>query len=537
MSIGHGPRRFALPVLVVMGLALPGGVPAPQPVLAALSDDPAAAACSLPHDELVRIWRGIKPGRSGEIVIVPKAPNYVSGGLSHDGPWDHVQEVPIFLYGPGQIEATGSVARPVTMATVAPTIAALLDFDFSTPDGHPLHEALPPPGERPEPPRLVLMVVWDGGGDNTLSRWPGAWPNLKALMEDGTWYANATVGSLSSVTDPIHATLGTGRFPMRHGLVEAAVRSAGGKVVSPWSLGPKLLIGPTLADLFDQANDNDPLVGALASESRHLSMMGHGTLRKGGDADIAVTHTGTSGWDWNLPKPSAPYFRFPAYVDQVGGWEADVRALDQQDGRLDGRWRTRVIEGLDDGFATPARLPFQTRVLEEILEREGFGADEVPDLFFLNYKLIDGTSHRFGMNSLEEKDSVQWTDAQLPALIDMLDEHVGQGKWVLVLTADHGVNPQNPSAFPIGLERLGADLRAVFDDGDGVAAIQRIRPTQIWLNVDELQANGHTVASVARYLNRYMKANNGGSSSERVFAAAFPSSILPSLACLPEAQG
>jgi predicted AlkP superfamily pyrophosphatase or phosphodiesterase len=497
--------------------------------------DLATAACSLPRDELIRIWRGVKPGRSGEIVIVPEAPNYVSGGLSHDGPWDYVQQVPMLLFGPGQVAASGSVGRPVTMADVAPTIAALLDFPFFTPDGGPLREALPAPASRPGPPKLVLTVVWDGGGINVLNRWPGAWPHLRSLIEDGTWYANATVGSFSSVTDPIHATLGTGRFPMRHGLVEAAVRGPNGTVVRPWLLGPTLLAEPTLADLFDPATGNESLVGALASESRHLSMLGHGTGWEGGDADIAVTHTGTRGWDWRLPIPSKPYFRFPAYVDQVGGWTADVRALDQNDGRLDGRWRSTPIESLDGGFATPARLPFQTRVLEEILDREGFGEDDVPDLFFLNYKLIDGTSHRFGMNSLEERDALQWTDAQLAPLIAMLNEHAGRGNWVLILTADHGVNPEDPAAFPISIDRLSADLRAAFDDDDDAPAIQRIRPTQIWVNEAELIANGHSVGEVARYLNGYTRAENGGSGDDRVFAAAFPSGILSALPCLPEA--
>ena len=42
-----------------------------QPAPGALAN----AACSIPHRELVRIWRGTDPGRSGQIVFVPHEPN------------------------------------------------------------------------------------------------------------------------------------------------------------------------------------------------------------------------------------------------------------------------------------------------------------------------------------------------------------------------------------------------------------------------------------------------------------------------------
>ena len=31
---------------------------------------------------------------SGEVQYLPQYPNPVDGGLSHAGPWDHLQEVP-----------------------------------------------------------------------------------------------------------------------------------------------------------------------------------------------------------------------------------------------------------------------------------------------------------------------------------------------------------------------------------------------------------------------------------------------------------
>lgn len=534
-------RRIVALAAVVAALA-PAGHPAPA-VAAEIASGPLAdRACSLPHRHLVRMWRGAREGRSGEILIVPKEPNFVNGGLSHNGPWESVQRIPMFLYGPGFIRARGKVARPVDMADVAPTLAELLGFPLEGADGSPLEEALVARWKRPVPPRLILTVVWDGGGRNVLARWPGAWPRLAGLIPQGTWYQNAVDGTSPSVTSPVHATLGTGVFPRRHGLTDSQVRGPDGRVIDSWSLGPRLLLEPTLADLHDAALGGGPLVAAVAVEAWHLGMIGHGTSWEGGDPDLAVLRGRAEGFDWGLPAAQAPYFAFPPYVNEVGGAEEDIRALDLRDGMEDGRWRGHVIRDLDGGFNTPARLPFQTRTVLEILDREGFGADDVPDLFFTNYKDIDGAGHRWGLHTYEMKDTVRATDGQLPELIRFLDQRVGRGRWVLLVTADHGVNPEDPEAFPIAAARLGADLAAAFDDADGVPVVQRIRPTQVYVDVAELRQNGHTLDQVATFLNRYTErdslphAASDQGTAERVFAAAFPTRLLPRLECLPEAR-
>ena len=41
------------------------------------------------------------------------------------------------------------------------------------------------------------------------------------------------------------------------------------------------------------------------------------------------------------------------------------------------------------GFDTPARTVYQERVVETVVKNEGFGADDTPDLLYLNFKEID----------------------------------------------------------------------------------------------------------------------------------------------------
>jgi len=496
-------------------------------------------ACSLPHEWLLRAWRGYRPDRSGDIQVLPKEGNLFDAGLPHVGPWDYTQRVPMFWYGPGS-------------ADIAPTQAELLGYPFHALDGAPMREALVPAGRRPEPPRLIVTVVWDAGGRDVLDAWPRSWPYLSSLVPRGAWYEDATVGSSPTQTAQIHATIGTGAFPDHHGLTAHRMR-VGGDMTTPWAAGPAYLLEPTLADIYDRAMGDRPVVGAVATLTIHLGMLGHGSLFGGGDRDVVALHEeegaatlGAEGVGWNLPEAVRPYFRFPAYVNDVPGFGRDVRTLDARDGEVDGRWRGNDIAELNAGFDTPARIPYQTRVLEEVIRREGFGRDGVPDLLFVNYKVIDYVSHAWSMNSPEMRDTVAVQDAALRTLVRFLDRQVGEGRWALLLTADHGSTPPTrvSGGLVISSSAVEAGLERAFGDGDGVQVVEHLADTQIYLNTAELEANGHTLAEVSRWLlglTEEQTAQVGVSvppdrAGETVFQAAFPSAIMRGLPCLPEAR-
>ena len=326
----------------------------------------------------------------------------------------------------------------------------------------------------------------------------------------------------------------------------------GDRIVTPWDRGPTYLVEPTLADLYDRAMGNRPIVGELGTVSIHLGMLGHGAMWGGGDRDIAAVREkleadtlGAEGFAWNLPPLLQEYYRFPRYLNDVPGFEEDVRAVDAADGRIDGRWRDNDIAQLLQGFETPARIPYQARVLQEMIRREGFGADDVPDLLFVNHKMIDYISHVWTVNSPEMQDAVRAEDAALRDLVSFLARQVGRGNWALVLTADHGSipDPKVSGAFAIPAGALASGINAAFDtDGDDVHVVQVIQPTQIFIDEAELAENGHTLEDVARWLMGLTKGDVASASlppdvaDDPVFQAAFPSRLLPQLPCLPEAR-
>ena len=514
--------------------------------------DWAAVACSLPHDQLLRIWRGTEEDRSGQILVVPQQPNFLGSNFPHSGPWDYLQDVPILWYGPGYLKPQPAVQRPVTIAGIAPTTAGLLQFDgFDAPDGSALPEVLAAAPDTP--PKLIVTMVWDAGGRSVLDTWPKDWPVLKSLIPKGIWYEHASVGSSPSITPATHATIGTGAYPRTTGQVDAEFRVGPSPTLTrAGELGPTLLDSATLADVYDRAMGNAPIVGDLASVTWHLNMMGHGAMWNGGDRDIAVlrisedTNEGAEGTAWNIKGKNEPYYRFPDYVNQLPDISTYTDALDRADGAADGKWRSNSIEQLASGWDTPARVPFQDRLYAEVIKREGFGADDMPDLLYINSKIIDHVGHLWSVNSPEMQDALHWQDAGLKEFIGTLNKEVGHGNWVMVVTADHGhqFDPAVSGAFQITPSALLTDLEARFDtDGDSTSVIVGVRTSQTFLNMTELRQNGLTVEEVADFMLHYTKeqASSDPSSlslAERgddVFAAVFPASVFDHpLPCLQE---
>ena len=509
----------------------------------------AKAACAMPHDELVRVWRGTHPERSGQILLIPQEPNFLGSNFPHSGPWDYLQDVPLLWYGPGVIPALGEVDRPVTIADIAPSQAALLDYAFPEVDGRPLPEI----DTTATPPKLIVTLVWDAGGLSVLDAFPNDWPELKALIPSGVYYTNAEVGSSPSITPATHATIGTGDFPMHTGQTDAEF-FIGEDLVRAGALGPVLMMEPTLGDLYDRAMDNEPLVGNLSSVTWHLNMTSHGALWGGGDKDIAVLRTplqadneGAEGTIWNLQGKNQPYFTFPEYVNDLPPLSSYTEEVDREDGALDGKWRDNSIEQYERGWATPARIPYQERMVEEVITREGFGVDDVPDLLFINYKAIDHVSHIWSVNSPEMQDTLRWQDAALGRFVEFLDQQVGQGNYVLVLTADHGAqfDPEVSGAFQVTPGQLQQDLEAAFPSATEDPVFKAVRTSQIYLDEDVMRASGYTVDQIAQFLLDYTKAQGaaGGPTdvpeaerADRFFSAVIPTAMLPDLKCLPEAR-
>ena len=233
-------------------------------------------------------------------------------------------------------------------------------------------------------------------------------------------------------------------------------------------------------------------------------------------------------------------------MNRLRGIDLYAYALDRAVGADDGAWGEPDLAQFRDGWDSPARTPFQTRLMLEMIRRERFGADDVPDLLFLNYKAIDVLGHAFSADGSEMAEALEIQDQHLRILVRFLNREVGSGEWVLFLTADHGTqrDPAKSGAFLINTGRLQDAITAEFDDGDDRPLLQRMRTTEMWLDPVELEENGHSLEDVSEFVLNITKGETVGGSQtitpgeadDRVFDAVLPSDMLRSLPCLDEAR-
>ena len=500
---------------------------------AAASNDPVARGCALGPNMLERIGRGYHPAHSEDVTIVPRFPNYwgTFDVTSHSGPWDHLQRVPLVLYGPGYIEPTGSVVTEATLADVYPSASALLDANLPPRTGRPLTKALV---DAPSPPKLIVTVMWDGVGRNVLERWPDRWPTLARLEREGISYYEATVGSSPSITPSAHSTLGTGAFPDEHGVTGIEFRTDEGAMTTSFrDREPKQLLLTTFADEYDLAVGNASKVGLLGWREWHLGMLGHGTATPGGDRDEVA-----------LIGPDGKVIGNPAYYSTPGDLKNQEEVLegfldeaDRSDGQADGAWRGHELYEYEDN---PGWVRYQSYLLQRMIERGEYGADEVPDLLFTNFKMTDIAGHQYTMDSTEMAENLEAQDDALAALVEQLDTEVGD--YALILSADHGHTPseQRSGAWAIQPGEFRADIDRHFEVTDGSSLVLTVSAVGPFLDRDVMAELDVTASEIAEFLNGYTIRDNWPSDEdlpsaftergpEQVLSAAFPPGDLPAI--------
>jgi hypothetical protein len=501
------------------------------------------------RDVMVHLQRGYVAGRSPEITLIPNPWNVVvrwSGRTlaegrrdprsTHPTPWDYHQRVPLIIYGPGYVRAGIVSNRSVDLTSLAPTFAELLGMRFGDTDGAVLEEGLLPAARRAQRPRLIVLVAYDGGGWNLLAQWPGAWPEQRGLAARGTAYTNATIGSAPAVTAAIHANMGTGVYPRRHGLSENVGRLPDGTVDEIYfNRGdPRLLDAETVADGWDRANGNRPWVGLLGYESWHLGMMGKGAEARDGDRDVGVLWEREQERFWI----NEDVYDLPGSLPGRDVLDRHLRELDGVDGALDEVWMGRDLTDPSVVPGTSAFVKYQGDALGEILNSEPVGRDELTDFLFVELKPTDFGGHIWNMVAPEEEEVLRAQDQVLGDLIDLLDQRVGADRYVLAVTADHGQTPIPETKGGVRIDPDVVGLRVV--EYFRRPIVERTSPSGIFLDMDVVEDAGIDPEDVARYIAtlRYRDVLPADAdvdlvpsevADRRVFAAVFPGAFIASL--------
>lgn len=361
----------------------------------------------------------------------------------------------------------------------------------------------PGPAPAEERPALVVLVSADQLRGDLVVRYQDLFQHgFRRLFDEGFHFTQASVGHAGTFTAPGHATLATGTHPSRHGIVandwseetpegwvsRYNILDAESPIIGQPELdgrSPKDLLREGLSDWILAQNSNARILSVSTKDRSAVLMAGKARGQvywnesgAGGfvtssyyrDAYPAWVETfnqssmplvyGGPVWESTVPEAAEGRSRPDAFPFEYDGehttFPHDARTeVDDLDMRRFRSWVKNNTPRLDE-----ATLGLVLVGMEELeLGRRG-----VTDYLAVGFSQPDYVGHRFGPLSREQLDELLRLDRLLGNLMTGLDEQVGEGRWVLALSADHGVVDLPEWRIEQGLEggRVSRDdLRAI----------------------------------------------------------------------------
>jgi hypothetical protein len=398
---------------------------------------------------------------------------------------------------------------------------------------------------QPPPIKLAVMVVFDQMRGDYLTRWNDLFGEggFHRLEKDGAWFRNCNYPYAGTVTGAGHASLATGCSPCIHGVfANEWYDRAEGKVVYcatsprrqrvPSSVvdpkkskkvqggTPERLLAPTLADALKEANGDKSHVVSLSSKDRGAVFTGgkkpDACYWIDGETGQAVTSTYYRdhlddwveafnkekradrwfGKDWLRLRTDIDYEKYSGPDDGPGESLGYSNALQ---GRtfphpMDGGLKELGKAYYESLYASPFGNELLLGLVDRAVDAEKLGAHEAPDLLCVSFSCTDPVGHAWGPDSQEVLDGVLRADLIVKGLLDLLDAKVGKGRYVLVLSADHGVCPlpeasrkqgRDAGRIPATALKTGAEdfLQKTFGQkNDGGQAIEKVVEQYVYLN-------------------------------------------------------
>jgi hypothetical protein len=415
------------------------------------------------------------------------------------------------------------------------------------------------PARKSGKPTLAVLVVVDQLRGDMPIRWRPLFGRggLARLASDGAWFQDCHYPYAATLTGPGHASCASGCSPDVHGIVANDWHSTKtGKLVNcaktERGVGPDHLLAPTLGDALKAHTKGKGKVVSLSIKDRSAVLPAG---RSAPDAVYWLDKNGqfvTSACYRDAPHDWVKKFNDSGYVD---------RWLDREWTKHRGDVDYDKWAGPDDvaGEASPYGMgrtfphllsigkgdkakkanyysavtcsPMGNELLFELVKRaidaEKLGARDEPDFLSVSFSANDLIGHAFGPDSQEVLDATLRTDEILRLLMSYLDEKVGKGRWVLVLTADHGVCPlpevtrkkepkKDARRMLAGLKLAEAEkvldhlFRAKQKKAESLGKwVEASTNNMLYLNRKRLAARGATEAEVSRVLAAWVAAQPG----------------------------
>lgn len=420
----------------------------------------------------------------------------------------------------------------------------------------------------PEKPTLIVGIVVEQLRFDQIERFRDKFSDngIKKLINEGTFFRNASFDYMLTQSAPGFSTIATGTEPSYHGITsdswylpmknefiyctkDISVNPLGGSYESGLH-SPVNLNASTFADELKIATGRKSKVFSVGvKEYSAILSAGHA-------ADGVFWYDNQSGtwmsstyyanalpaWvndfnamlysetylnsQWNLLRQPSDYSaclpdsnKFESGFNGINHFPYDINKLS----RMEGKKTVRNFAFLKE---TPFSDSYTTDFAIRLIEKEGLGRDEVTDFLAVCYSSTDYIGHRFGPFSVETGDAILRLDKNIETLLNYLNDNLEKKNILVFFTSTHGVaeipTVMKDIKIPAGyfmqnqaLQLLRSYLNAVYGEGDWVKGFFE---RQVYLNRALIESSKVPLEEIQKKTARFLTEFSGVASAYPYYA-------------------
>ncbi|HEY9551891.1 MAG TPA: alkaline phosphatase family protein, partial [Prevotella sp.] len=321
---------------------------------------------------------------------------------------------------------------------------------------------------------------------------------LKRLLREGYSCENTMINYMPAITAVGHASIYSGTVPALHGIAgndfevngrwsyccaDSLVQSVGSGN-SAGKMSPRNLMATTLGDMLRIATDYKSRVFGVALKDRA--------------AILPAGLNGNAAYWWD--QKAGCYVSSTYYMDVLPRWVQNFNAKNHTKPGFD-------IKTSNEGVTMTFKMA------EALLENEKLGQGDVTDMLCVSVSSTDAIGHTFSTRGKENYEVYMRLDKDLGHFLNVLDEKVGKGNYLLFLTADHGAvhNPIQMTENRMPVEgwdeaKTMKDLNACLYNKYGVPGLAtRAYMNFIYLNHAAIRQAGLKLSDVRTTAAEFLK--------------------------------
>ena len=282
-----------------------------------------------------------------------------------------------------------------------------------------------------ERPKLVVGIVVDQMRWDYLPRYYDQFgtDGLRRLVDKGYSCDNCLINYLPTITAIGHTSVYTGASPAFHGICgndffidgqkvyctqDDSVEPVGSDNRKKGCMSPRNLLSTTIGDQIRMHTDFESKVIGVSYKDRAA------ILPAGRSANAAY---------W-LDTENGQFITSTYYMQELPQWAKDVNKALKQNKEMQ-KVGSRV------GFY-PLCGHITTDMAIAALKGESLGKGKTTDMLCVSYSQTDVIGHEWATRGEHTDEAYLELDKDIARLLKALDEQVGEGNYLVFLTADHG---------------------------------------------------------------------------------------------------